>query len=142
VAVALVALLTGIISGMAIGGGSLLIPALVLVFSVRQQVAQGVVLLAFLPTALVAAYTHYRVGNVDLPRALCLLGGGVVGAVVGSVLAAWARAEVLRGIFGAYLLVMAAATVFLPPARSRRPDSQNSDSVTDDEDRQSRPRPK
>jgi hypothetical protein len=116
---ALTAAITGVISGMAIGGGALLVPALVFLFGARQQVAQGVVLLAFIPTALVAAVTHYVQGNVDLRRVWQLAGGGLIGGAVGATLATMVSPGVLRNVFGAYLLAVAVYSFFSRPPGER-----------------------
>lgn len=119
IAVALVALITGVVSGLAIGGGSLLVPALVFIFAVPQHRAQGIVLLSFLPIAAVAAVTHYRQGFVALPAVWRLAVFAAAGALVGANFAAMIPAESLRRIFGLYLLAMAGYTFFTPdPKRS------------------------
>ncbi|HPZ70962.1 MAG TPA: sulfite exporter TauE/SafE family protein, partial [Peptococcaceae bacterium] len=68
----IIGLLTGILSGLAIGGGTLLVPALVFLMHLPQQTAQGVCLASFVPTAFVAVLTHFRQNNVDLKLALPL----------------------------------------------------------------------
>ncbi len=106
---------TGILSGMAVGGGSVLVPALVYLFAVPQHVAQGAVLLYFLPSAVVAAAAHLREGNVRLGRAVWLVAGSVPGALLGASLAAATPAPTLRRIFGVYLLAMGLYTILARP---------------------------
>lgn len=50
----------GVISGMGMGGGTLLIPALTLLMGIPQRQAQGVNMLSFLPAAAVALYIHKK----------------------------------------------------------------------------------
>ncbi|MGF7183944.1 hypothetical protein GGQ84_000019 [Desulfitispora alkaliphila] len=102
----LIGLAMGVLSGMALGGGTLLVPALVFFVGVEQHVAQGVSLAAFIPTAIVAVITHYRQNNVKLKLALFLMVGSALGAVVGANLAAGIEAEHLKRIFGGFLIVM------------------------------------
>lgn len=108
----LIGLLMGILSGLAIGGGTLLVPALVIFMEVSQHTAQGVCLAAFIPTAAVAVITHYRQRNVNIRLALCLIVGSLVGAVIGATLANLTSAELLRKIFGVFLLVMGLYELF------------------------------
>lgn len=54
---------SGVLSGMGIGGGVLLIPALVLLGGVAQHSAQGINLLYFLPTAMGALWILVKRGN-------------------------------------------------------------------------------
>ena len=71
-----------------IGGGSMLVPLLVLVMRVKPSLAIGTDLLYSVPTKLLAFGLHARRGNVDWPLTRALLGGGLPGAVAG--LAAYA----------------------------------------------------
>ena len=102
----IIGLLMGILSGLAIGGGTLLVPALVFLVGTKQHVAQGVSLAVFIPTAIVAIITHARQGNVKFKLALYLIAGSVFGAVGGSLLASRLDAELLRKIFGFFLIAM------------------------------------
>lgn len=101
-----IGLLMGILSGLAIGGGTLLVPALVILMGVSQHTAQGVCLAAFIPTALVAVITHYKQDNVKIRLALCLTAGALAGAVIGATLANRLDAGSLRKIFGVFLIIM------------------------------------
>lgn len=104
----LAALGTGILSGLAVGGGSILLMLLVLLFRVPQHQAQGAVLAAFTVTAAVAAYTHWRQGNVRGRLVLWLSLGSVTGAVAGALLAARMPAGALRRAYALYLIGMGA----------------------------------
>lgn len=102
----IIGLLMGILSGLAIGGGTLLVPALIYLVGTKQHIAQGVSLAAFIPTAIVAVITHYRQGNVKIRLAGYLAIGSLVGAVFGSLLASSLDAEILKKIFGFFLIGM------------------------------------
>ena len=102
----IIGLVMGILSGLAIGGGTLLVPALVILMEVEQHTAQGICLAAFIPTAVVAVITHYRQHNVNVKLALCLAVGALVGAVAGAVLANKFDASMLKKIFGLFLVTM------------------------------------
>lgn len=121
-----VALLTGIISGMGVGGGIVLIPALVFGFHVDQHLAQGVTLLAYLPTSLVAAITHYRNGNLRPKAALQLACGGVIGSLGGAALAALTPSRWLQRAFAVFLFAMAAYQLW-PRRKQSKSDPQRRD---------------
>ena len=112
----LVAGATGILSGMSIGGGSLLVPALVLVLGVPQHVAQGVVLATFPAVAAVAAWIHWRQGFLRWRLALRIAAGSAVGAGLGARVAVDAPDELLRRLFGLYLVGIGLYALY----RSRR----------------------
>ena len=101
-------LLVGILSGvMGIGGGILLVPIMVLGFGFAQHVAQGTSLAAIVPTSIVGAYTHDRAHNVDRAAAAWLSAGGLVGALVGALVAVHMPRELLVRLFGVLLLFSA-----------------------------------
>lgn len=103
---ALVGFLSGIISGMGIGGGTILIPSLVIFNNIKQQDAQGVNLIVFLPVAIIALITHYKKGNIDFSFAKLIIIGGIVGAIIGSILAVKINPSNLRKYFGIFLLII------------------------------------
>lgn len=101
-----IGVISGIISGMGIGGGAILIPALVIIYNMQQQVAQSVNLLFFVPTAVIALIIHFKNKAVDIKIAIPIIASGVVGAVLGSRLAVALPGPVLRKWFGIFLLAM------------------------------------
>ncbi len=94
---------SGIISGMGIGGGAILIPALILLEHLTQQVAQGINLLYFLPTAAVSLIIHIKNKNVEIKTALIVGISGVLGAICGSLLAVRLSGGLLGKLFGIFL---------------------------------------
>lgn len=117
---ALVAVGTGMLSGMAVGGGSTLVPALVILFGVGQRQAQAATLLYFLPAAGLASAYHTWISRTVRPAlAAWLAAGSVPGAVLGALMAARVPDVWLRRGFGVYLVAVATYAFFHPP----RPDS-------------------
>mgnify|MGYP000878530367 CR=1 FL=1 len=107
----------GILSGMGVGGGSLLIILLTLLADVPQRTAQGINLLYFLPTAAVAIFIHLRRGNIDKEAAIKSSMGGVITAVIFGILAQKIEGDTLRKIFA--LIIFAAGLSELFTAKSR-----------------------
>ena len=110
--VALVGFCSGIISGMGIGGGTILIPALLFFTDITQQQAQGVNLIYFVPTAITALITHQKKGNLDWKTARPLAVLGLAGAAAGAFLAVSLESEILRRIFGGFLFLMGLSEIF------------------------------
>lgn len=108
----IVGFFSGIISGMGIGGGAILIPALILLQNISQQVAQGINLLYFLPTAAVSLIVHIKNKNVVLKTALILGISGVLGAIAGSLLAVKMPSDLLRRFFGIFLFLIGVYEVY------------------------------
>jgi len=109
---ALIGIAAGTISGMGIGGGTLLIPALTFFMGFTQQQAQATNLLFFLPTATVAVITHIKQKNIEKGLLLKLIVPGVLFAILGSLLAIKVDANILRRLFGAFLLLVGLAEFF------------------------------
>lgn len=103
----LAGLLSGVLSGMGMGGGTVLIPILTLFLSMDQHAAQGVNMLAFLPGAALALFIHRRDGRLKAKTALPLLLWGVIGAIGGAFLATCLDAQWLKKAFGVFLIALA-----------------------------------
>ncbi len=110
--VALVGFCSGIISGMGIGGGTILIPALLFLTDITQQQAQGVNLIYFIPTAVTALITHQKKGNLDWKTAKPIALLGLAGAAAGAFLAVSLESDLLRKIFGGFLFLMGLSEIF------------------------------
>lgn len=91
---------------MGIGGGAILIPALVFFQGIGQQVAQGINLVYFLPTAVVSLVVHMKNKNVELKTAVILGTGGILGAAGGAWMAAQISGGLLRRLFGGFLFLI------------------------------------
>lgn len=98
--------LAGIISGMGIGGGTVLIPSLTLIFGIEQKMAQTINLIYFIPTATAALVMHIKNKRIEKRYLLYLIIFGVSGAVIGSVGAKFISSQMLAKIFGGFLSVM------------------------------------
>lgn len=81
----------GVISGMGMGGGTLLIPVLTLLMGIPQRQAQGVNMLSFLPAAAAALYIHKKEGRLELKSSLPVIAAGIVGALFGALAAGWLK---------------------------------------------------
>jgi len=102
-------LVAGILGGLlGIGGGTIMIPGLILLFGLSQHQAQGTALAAMLPpVGLLAVIEYYRAGNVNLKMAAWLAVGVLAGGLLGAMLANRIPDQLLRRIFGVFLLVAA-----------------------------------
>lgn len=99
-------LLVGVFSGMVgVGGGIILVPILTLFFGFTQHMAQGTSTAMLLPPiGVLAAYTYYQKGMVDVKAAGWMCAGFVLGGLLGAKIAVNLPQEVLRRSFGLVLL--------------------------------------
>ncbi len=105
----LVLLLTGVFTGflsgmMGVGGGVIMIPAMVLLAGFEQHLAQGTSLLTMVPAGAVGARTHARLGNVKTSLLGGLIPGILLGTYLGGSLAHVLSEQMLRLVFAGVLV--------------------------------------
>jgi uncharacterized membrane protein YfcA len=109
----LVLLAIGIVAGafaglLGVGGGIVLIPALVFFMGMGQQTAQGTSLAMMLPPiGILAAFNYYKAGHVNIKYALILAVAFIAGSYFGSRLAVNISPVLMKRIFGVIMLLVA-----------------------------------
>jgi uncharacterized protein len=99
----------GILSGLfGVGGGTLFVPTLVLVVGLAQIDAQATSLAAMIPVIAFGAWQQHRAGNVRLRTGLAIGIFSVLGVSAGAAVATSLPEDVLRTLFAAFLLLVAA----------------------------------
>lgn len=106
-------LVCGVLSGFGIGGGSLLMVWMTAVLSVEQKTAQGINLLYFLPTASAALIFHAKNRLLDWRAVLPAAAAGCATAALGALLAAGLEMQLLRRLFGGFLVLVGLSELFL-----------------------------
>jgi hypothetical protein len=107
----LILLLIGVFAGMlsgfvGVGGGILIVPALVYALGYTQHMATGTSLAIMLPPiGVLAVYNYYRSGNINLMAAMVIAAAFFVGAYFGSKLSISLDAKVVKRVFGAVMLL-------------------------------------
>lgn len=116
---ALIALgsLAGVLSGMlGIGGGSIMVPALILAFGYGAHVAVGISLAVIAPLAIVGALSHHLYESINPSVVLVMSIGAVLGAVIGTRIAYAVPAGLLVRIFGVVLLLISIRMIIIAGA--------------------------
>lgn len=108
----LLGLISGMVTGMGMGGGTLLIPGLVLFMNVNQKTAQGINLLYFMPSAVAALILHIKNRYIRTHLLIYLISGGLLGALLGSFLAVYISNDFLKKIFAVFLIIMGVYEIF------------------------------
>jgi uncharacterized membrane protein YfcA len=106
--------IVGVFSGvMGLGGGSVMIPVMVLAFGMTQQQAHGTSLAVMIPpVALPAVIEYWRHGNVDIRVAAWTALGVLLGSFFGALVANSIPKESLKLVFGFLLIYVAGYTIF------------------------------
>ncbi len=101
-------MLSGFLSGLiGIGGGTIVVPVLVIIFGLSQKTAQGTTLALLVPPiGVLAAWTYYKHGYVDFPIAGLICVGFIFGGLIGAKLAINISNQTLERIFGIALLII------------------------------------
>ena len=99
-------LLGGVLGGMGMGGGTLTIPLLTIFGGISQHGAQAYNLISFIPTAIVALVIHSKQKLVKWKGIWWVIVPAVFSAVLGSLIAISTEVEVLKRIFGIFLIVL------------------------------------
>ena len=113
-------LVCGVLSGLGIGGGTLLMVWMTAVMDMEQRMAQGINLLYFLPTAACALIFHIKNRlirwRVVLPAAIT----GCLSAAGAALLATSVDASLLRKLFGGFLILVGLTELFGAHARDKK----------------------
>lgn len=115
----LVGVVTGVVSGFGVGGGSLLVLYLTLLAGVSQYTAGGINLLYFIGCAPAALVGHIRQKNVEWPAVLWCGLAGVLTAVPLSLVAAHVQPQLLHRLFGGVLLYIGVRELKWKPRPSK-----------------------
>ena len=108
-------LVAGVLSGLiGIGGGIIIVPALVLLFGFSQHMAQGTTLALMVPpVGILAAWTYYKSGYVDLKVAALICVGFFIGGLIGAKAATSISNILLQRIFGFSLIAIGLKMILL-----------------------------
>lgn len=109
----------GVLAGLlGVGGGIVMVPALVLLLGSSDVLAKGTSLAVIIPTALVGTVQNARAGNADVPAAVTAGLAGAASAAAGAVVAVRLDPTLSRALFGLLLVVAAAQLILNRPVHS------------------------
>ena len=108
----IIGLVSGIVSGTGMGGGTILIFLLTFMCGLEQHVAQATNLIFFIPTSIVAIIINIKNKNIDLKLATIISIFGILGAIIGANLSVHTDVNVLRKIFGVFLAIIAIHEIY------------------------------
>lgn len=108
----LAGLAAGALGGMGMGGGTILIPVLTIFFGAEQKQAQAINLVAFIPMAIASLIVHVKNKRVETKGILWIIIPATVLSLAGSMVAQAINGEILKRIFGGFLLLLSVAQFF------------------------------
>lgn len=108
----LIGFLSGIVSGMGMGGGAILIFFLTTFRGVEQHMAQAADMIFFIPTAIAAVIISYKNNNIDFKVSKYIIIFGIIGSIIGAEIAVNINVKILKKYFGFFLLLIIFNEIF------------------------------
>jgi len=108
----LIGAISGIFSGIGMGGGTILIFLLNAFAGLEQHIAQATNLIYFIPTAISAIIVNYKEKNIDTKLAIYVSICGIIGAVIGALISINMDVNRLRKFFGIFLAIIAIHEIY------------------------------
>lgn len=108
----LIGIISGIVSGTGMGGGTILIFLLTFMCGIEQHIAQATNLIFFIPTSIVAILVNLKNKNIDLKLAILISIFGILGAIIGANISIQTEVIRLRKYFGIFLAIIALHEIY------------------------------
>jgi len=109
----LIGLFGGVTSGLfGVGGGVVMVPAMVYLMHTNIKTAIGTSLIVIIPTALTGALKHHQLGNIDWKIAALLVPLAIVGGFIGAALTKPLPADTLKKLFGGFIILAGCRMLF------------------------------
>ena len=105
-------IVSGILTGMGMGGGALLILLLSSFLGVDQHVAQATNLIFFIPTSIAAIIINLKQKNIKYNTAYTVILFGIIGAVLGSLISNKLPSKDLKKYFAIFILIIAIHEIY------------------------------
>jgi uncharacterized membrane protein YfcA len=121
----IILLIIGVVAGMlgglvGIGGGIIIVPALIYFLGKNQMQAQGISLaLIMFPVGILGVMQYYKQGHVDFSIVLVLAIGFIVGSFLGSKIAMDLPQDIIRKLFACLLIIVAVKMLFLDKSKAK-----------------------
>lgn len=128
----LVGIAAGMLSGLVgVGGGIIIVPALVYFIGFSQKTAQGTSLaLIMLPVGILGVLQYYKQGHVDWRIVGLLAVGFIAGSFLGSKLALSISQEMLKKVFAVLMIIIAIKMLFIDKPKETKQQANHSASQT------------
>lgn len=102
----IIGILSGIVSALGMGGGTILILLLGIFTSLEQHLVQGTNLIVFIPVSIIAILINIKNKKIDYKISFQIIIFGMIGAFIGSMLAFKFNNRILKKFFGIFLLII------------------------------------
>ena len=108
-----IGLLTGIVNGLfGSGGGTIVVPALVFILGLEDHKSHATAISIILPLTIVSTLIYFKNGIIDFKISLIIASGGIIGGYIGAKLLNKIPKNILRKIFGLFMIIAGIRMVF------------------------------
>ena len=108
----IIGVISGIVSGTGMGGGTILIFLLSFLCNIEQHIAQATNLIFFIPTSIIAIIVNAKNKNINVKLGIIISLYGILGAIIGANLSIHLDMKILRKYFGIFLLIISAHEIY------------------------------
>lgn len=108
----LIGAISGFISSLGLGGGTILILFLEIFKDVSQHIMQGTNLIFFILSSMVASYINLKNKHIDFESSKWMIFSGIIGAMIGSFFALKLDKNILKKSFGVFLIIIAIIEIY------------------------------
>ena len=105
--------ISGIVSGTGMGGGTILILCLSIFLGINQKIAQATNLIFFIPTSIAAIYINIKEKKINFKVAKIIIFFGIIGAIIGALIAQNMDTKLLKKSFGIFLAFIAVHEIYV-----------------------------
>lgn len=109
----LTGLISGIVSGTGMGGGTILILVLSVFIGIEQHTAQATNLIFFVPTSIAAIIIALKEKLIEWKTGRNIAVAGIIGAIIGSIIMSKLEVKLLRKCFAIFLAIIAIYEIYL-----------------------------
>lgn len=108
----LIGIISGLVTSLGMGGGTVLILLLTMQLNISQHIAQAANLIFFIPTAITTIILNTKNKNIDFKVGVNILAFGIIGAIMGAIASNKLDVKNLRKFFGFFLLFIAIHEIY------------------------------
>lgn len=108
----LIGIISGIVTAIGSGGGTILILLLTMFLGIPQHVAQATNLIFFVPTSITAIVMNIKNKNINFKVGNIIILFGVIGAIIGAIVSSKIQVQSLRKLFGIFLLFVSLHEIY------------------------------
>lgn len=108
----LIGIISGIVSGSGMGGGTILILCLSLFLGIDQHIAQATNLIFFIPVSITVIFVNIKQKLINWKDSIPIIIAGVIGAIAGAKISINMEVQTLKKYFGIFLAIIAIHEIY------------------------------